>query len=75
MAEKEKPDMSIHPRVVKTGNSVGRTVHEKVNTSKKPSRGTLERKLAAMAKHMEVHKSDGATSGHMRKVQDRLNSI
>lgn len=73
MANEKPMDVSIHPRVVKSSqNQIGRTVHDKVNTSKKPNADGIRAKIERMTAHMQRHPGDGTTSSHIRKLKDRI---
>lgn len=66
--ESKKPLLiaSIHPRASGGG--------KKVNTSKKPSRSVLERKIAAVEAHIE-RTGDKTPHSHLSKLRERLKTL
>lgn len=57
---------SIHPRVKN-----GRTVHEKVNTSKSSTGAARDRAIAGLMGHLERHPNDAQSAGHLDKLNKR----
>ena len=60
-------EQSIHPRVQNK-----RVKHAKVNTSAKKQRGTLERVIAGIEKHLAEHPNDAVSAAHLAKVKAQL---
>lgn len=57
-------NQSIHPRVV-----AGRTVHRKVNTTKRRNPATVARVIAAISAHVERHPRDGMSQSRLAKLR------
>lgn len=67
--ENTKQQLSIHPRSWPGGS------REKVHTSKKKLKTTVERVMRGIEGHLERHPRDDAAKGHLKLCTERLNAL